>query len=128
MLRDGGPVHKPVCMLVTTGPSSGSYIVEAVTARGARPFAAAADAMSGLPYDRIVYAKSSPKVREDLAARIAETINAVQACFEHFAYYSKEGIWYSINSAALAVPWTPPVGAPPHPGKWHPGDGRPARP
>jgi hypothetical protein len=65
-------------------------------------------AMSGLHYDRIVYARSNTKQRESLAARVAETITAVQACLEQFAYYSKEGAWHSINSAALAVPLDTP--------------------
>jgi hypothetical protein len=43
-----------------------------------------------------------------LAARVAETITAVQACLEQFAYYAKEGAWHSINSAALAVPLDTP--------------------
>jgi hypothetical protein len=37
-------------------------------------------AMSSLPYDRLVYGRDNPKDRARLAARIDETLNAVQAC------------------------------------------------
>lgn len=65
-------------------------------------------AMSALPYDRIVYARSSTKDRIRLAERVAETITAVQSCVDQFAYYAKSGKWHSINSAALAVPLNAP--------------------
>jgi hypothetical protein len=65
-------------------------------------------AMSALAYDRIVYARSSIKDRTRLATRVAETITTVQSCLEQFAYYTKEGKWHSINSAALAVPLDAP--------------------
>lgn len=61
-------------------------------------------AMRGLPYDHVVYAKSSSKRREEVAERVVRTITAIQSCLEQFAYYSKEGVWHSINSAALAIP------------------------
>ena len=65
-------------------------------------------AMSSLPYDRLVYGRDNPKDRARLAARIDETLNAVQACLDQFAYYSKSGEYHSINSAALAVPLNTP--------------------
>lgn len=65
-------------------------------------------AMSALPYDRIVYDRSSTKDRTRLAERVAETITAVQSCLEQFAYYAKSGHWHSINTAALAVPLNAP--------------------
>lgn len=65
-------------------------------------------AMNALPYDRIVYDRNSTKDRDRLAARVQETITAVQACLDQFAYYSKSGEWHSINSAALAVPLNTP--------------------
>lgn len=65
-------------------------------------------AMNALPYDRIVYGRSSTKDRTRLADRVAETITAVQSCLEQFAYYAKSGKWHSINSAALAVPLNTP--------------------
>jgi hypothetical protein len=65
-------------------------------------------AMSALPYDRIVYDRSSVKHRTELAERVAKTITAVQSCLERFAYYAKKGDWHSINSAALAVPLDAP--------------------
>ncbi|MGY4168356.1 hypothetical protein [Bradyrhizobium sp. USDA 4529] len=65
-------------------------------------------AMSTLPYDRIVYARSSTKDQARLAARVAETITAVQSCLTQWAYYAKSGKWHSINSAALAVPLDTP--------------------
>jgi hypothetical protein len=65
-------------------------------------------AMNALPYDRIVYARSSIKDRTRLVTRVAETITTVQSCLEQFAYYAKEGKWHSINSAALAVPLNAP--------------------
>jgi hypothetical protein len=64
--------------------------------------------MSTLPYDRIVYGRSSAKDRTRLANVAAETIAAVQSCIEQFAYYAKSGDWRSINSAALAVPLNTP--------------------
>ena len=64
--------------------------------------------MSALPYDRIVYARSSTKDRIRLAERVAETITTVQSCLEQFAYYAKSGKWHSINSASLAVPLNAP--------------------
>jgi hypothetical protein len=65
-------------------------------------------AMNALPYDRIVFGHNSPKDRTRVAERVAETITAVRACLEQFAYYSKSGEWHSINSAALAVPLNAP--------------------
>jgi hypothetical protein len=65
-------------------------------------------AMHALPYDRIVYNRSSSKDRSRLAERVEETITAVQSCLDQFAYYSKSGEWHSINSAALAVPLNTP--------------------
>lgn len=65
-------------------------------------------AMQSLPYDQIVYCRSNTKDRTRLADRVAETITAVQACLEQFAYYSKSGDWHSINTAALAVPLNTP--------------------
>ncbi len=65
-------------------------------------------AMSVLPYDQMVYCRNSTKDRARLAARVEETITAVQSCLEQFAYYSKAGEWHSINSAALAVPLNTP--------------------
>jgi hypothetical protein len=77
-------------------------------APAATDFTPLISAMSTLPYDRIVYDRSSTKDRTRLAERVAETITAVQACLEQFAYYAKEGNWHSINSAALAVPLNTP--------------------
>jgi hypothetical protein len=65
-------------------------------------------AMNKLPYDRIVRRRSDHKVRRQLAEDVAETITAVEACLDQFAYYSKSGEWHSINSAALAVPLNAP--------------------
>ncbi|WP_456822726.1 hypothetical protein [Bradyrhizobium sp. USDA 4502] len=65
-------------------------------------------AMSALPYDKIVYARSNTKDRTRLAERVAETIAAVQTCLEQFAYYSRSGDWHSINTASLAVPLDAP--------------------
>ncbi|MGM4877787.1 DEAD/DEAH box helicase family protein [Bradyrhizobium sp. 956_D2_N1_5] len=65
-------------------------------------------AMSALPYDKIVYARSSTKDRTQLAERVADTITTVQTCLEQFAYYSRSGDWHSINTASLAVPLDAP--------------------
>jgi hypothetical protein len=65
-------------------------------------------AMSTLRYDRIVYGRNSTKSQESIAARVAATIKTVETCLDQFAYYSKEGEWHSINSAALAIPLDTP--------------------
>lgn len=65
-------------------------------------------AMKALPLDRIVYDRSSAEDQARLAARVEETMSALQSCLEQFAYYSKSGAWHSINSAALAVPLDAP--------------------
>jgi hypothetical protein len=65
-------------------------------------------AMNALPYEQMVYCRTSTKDRARLATRVEETITAVQSCLEQFAYYSKSGEWHSINSAALAVPLNAP--------------------
>jgi hypothetical protein len=65
-------------------------------------------AMAGLEYDRLVFNRTNAKDRARLAARVDETLNAVQSCLDQFAYYSKEGKYHSINSAALAVPLDAP--------------------
>jgi len=64
--------------------------------------------MSALPYDQIVYARSSTKDLTRLVERVAETIATVQTCLEQFAYYSRSGDWHSINTASLAVPLDAP--------------------
>lgn len=65
-------------------------------------------AMSEVRYDRLVGNRSSHKNHAWLAARVAETLEAVQSCLDQFAYYAKEGKYHSINSAALAVPLNTP--------------------
>jgi hypothetical protein len=65
-------------------------------------------AMSSLKYDRLVYGRDNPKDRARLAARVDETLRAVQASLDQFAYYAKTGEQHSINSAALAVPLNTP--------------------
>lgn len=85
-----------------------SMIWEEGSAPATPNFTPLISAMNALPYDRIVYARSSTKDRTRLAERIAETITAVQSCLEQFAYYAKSGKWHSINSAALAVPLNTP--------------------
>ena len=85
-----------------------SMIWEDGGAPGAPDFTPLISAMNALPYDRIVYSRSSTKDRTRLAERVAETITAVQSCLEQFAYYAKSGEWHSINSAALAVPLNTP--------------------
>ncbi|MHC2561447.1 DEAD/DEAH box helicase family protein [Bradyrhizobium liaoningense] len=85
-----------------------SMIWEEGCAPAAPDFMPLISAMNALPYDRIVYVRSSTKDRTRLAERVAETITAVQSCLEQFAYYAKSGKWHSINSAALAVPLDTP--------------------
>jgi hypothetical protein len=85
-----------------------SMIWEEGSAAAVVDFAPLISAMDALPYDRIVYARSSSKDRTRLAERVAETITTVQTCLEQFAYYAKSGKWHSINSAALAVPLNTP--------------------
>jgi hypothetical protein len=65
-------------------------------------------AMAELPYDRFVYGRTDAKDRARLAERVDDTLNAVQTCLDQFAYYSKAGELYSINSAALAIPLDTP--------------------
>lgn len=77
-------------------------------APGTADFTPLLDAMRVLPYDRIVYARNNAKDRVRVAARVAETITAVQSCLDQFAYYSKSGDFHSINSAALAIPLNAP--------------------
>jgi hypothetical protein len=65
-------------------------------------------AMSSLEYDRLVYGRNNPQDRARLAARVDETLKAVQASLDQFAYYAKTGEQHSINSAGLAVPLNTP--------------------
>ena len=85
-----------------------SLIWEEGSAPSCVDFSPLLSALNALPYDRIVFNRSSTKDRARLAVRVEETITAVQSCLEQFAYYSKSGEWHSINSAALAVPLNTP--------------------
>lgn len=61
-------------------------------------------AMRPLAYDRLVYNRHNPKDRARLARRVDETLSAVQAGLDQWAYYAKTGEHHSINSAALSIP------------------------
>ncbi|MFK4385895.1 DEAD/DEAH box helicase family protein [Bradyrhizobium sp. USDA 223] len=103
-------VHR--VLLAYTDPDDLDNAMSMIWEEGGAPaavdFAPLISVMSTLPYDRIVYDRSSTKDRTRLAERVAETITAVQSCLEQFAYYAKSGQWHSINTAALAVPLDAP--------------------
>lgn len=61
-------------------------------------------AVRHLEYDRLVYNRHSPRDRVRLARRVDETLSAVQAGLDQWAYYAKTGEHHSINSAALSIP------------------------
>jgi hypothetical protein len=65
-------------------------------------------AMRSLEYDRLVYNRHNLKDRARLARRVDETLSAVQAGLDQWAYYAKTGEHHSINSAALSIPLDTP--------------------
>jgi hypothetical protein len=65
-------------------------------------------AMRSLEYDRLVYNRHNLKDRARLAHRVDETLSAVQAGLDQWAYYAKTGEHHSINSAALSIPMDTP--------------------
>ncbi|UPT96301.1 hypothetical protein J4G48_0046040 [Bradyrhizobium barranii subsp. apii] len=90
------------------GDSAMSMIWGEKEAPGAVDLSPLRAAMGEVRYDRLVGNRSSHKNHAWLAARVAETLEAVQSCLDQFAYYAKEGKYHSINSAALAVPLNTP--------------------
>jgi hypothetical protein len=65
-------------------------------------------AMRSVEYDRLVYNRHNLKDRARLAHRVDETLSAVQAGLDQWAYYAKTGEHHSINSAALSIPMDTP--------------------
>ena len=62
------------------------------------------DALRSVRYDRLIGEEDCNR-RSRIASRVKETLEDVQAVMERWAYYARQGLEHSLNSARFVIPW-----------------------